>query len=120
MRNPVQLLVVIPVLLGACTSLQHPVQIDWEHGAKRGTIKQVFDASTPASQLPTCLAMFSTAQIAAHRYVELEYLHRRHNFREVGDLPAGVTAITGDQVEFYPKNCDSGTLSTITRRLPPP
>ena len=120
MQYPIQFIVVATLLFGGCASLKHPVPIDWEHGAKRGTITQVFDASTPANKLPACLTMFSNAQIATHRYVELEYQHRRHTFREVAELPAGVTATFNDQVEFYPKSCDDGTLSTISRRLPPP
>lgn len=122
MRNALQFLVAVvaTLLLGGCASLKHPVPIDWEHGAKRGTITQIFDANTSADRLPACLAVFSTAQVAAHRYVELEYAHRRHSFREVGELPADIIATTGDQVEFYPKNCDAGTLSTISRRLQAP
>lgn len=118
MRYRLQCLVVT-LLIGGCASLNDSVSVDWEHGAKRGTITQVFDASMPAGQLPACLAMFSTAHIASHRYVRLQYRHRRHNFPEVAELPPGVDAKIGDQVEFYPKNCDAGTLSTITRRLPP-
>lgn len=118
MRYSLQCLAVT-LLLGGCTALNDSVSVDWEHGARRGTITQLFDASVPSDQLPACLAMFSATQIASHRYVRLQYRHRRHNFPEVGELPSGVDAKLGDQVEFFPKNCDAGTLSTITRRLPP-
>ncbi|MBC7415159.1 MAG: hypothetical protein H7327_09525 [Herminiimonas sp.] len=120
MQNYIQAAVLVMMFLSGCASLKHPVAIDWEHGAKRGTITQVFDATTPAENLPACLARFSGDQLAAHRYVELAYPHRRHHFREVGELPADVNATVGDQVEVYPKDCDAGVLSTILRRLPPP
>lgn len=118
MPNPVRFVTVAALLLGGCTSLKHPVPIDWEHGAKRGTITQIFDANTPTNQLPACLANLPASALASHRYAEIVYPHRRHSFREVGALPAGVDAKAGDQVEFYPKNCDNGTLSTIVRGLP--
>ena len=33
--------------LGGCSTLTHPVAIDWEHGARRGTIVQIYDTSRP-------------------------------------------------------------------------
>lgn len=120
MQNYIQAAVFVMMFLSGCASLKHPVAIDWENGARRGTITQVFEATTAVENLPACLARFSSEQLSAHRYVELAYPHRRHHFREVGELPAGVNAALGNQVEFYPKDCDAGVLSTISRLLPPP
>lgn len=113
-----------PLILGAlslagCASLQHPVAIDWQHGAKRGTVTRTFDASTPVNLLPVCLRALPSAELATHRYVEVEAIHRRHAYRDVGELPPNVFAGLGDAVEIYPKNCEAGSLSTISRRLPP-
>ena len=104
--------------LGGCASLGNPVAVDWEHGAKRGTIVHAFDASSPAGGLPVCLRKLTPAQIAAHRYVDVEHKHRRHMFHDVGELPPGLNAKPGDDVEFYPKDCDAGAISVITRVLP--
>ena len=106
-------------LLSGCASLQHPVPVDWEHGAKRGTVTRTFDATTPADLLPACLKSLPPTELAAHRYVEVEAMHRRHAYRDAGALPDGMTANPGDAVEIYPKNCASGSLSSITRLLPP-
>lgn len=105
-------------VLAGCESFKQPLAIDWEHGARRGTIGQAYDAHTPVAQLPPCLANQSQSVIAAHRYVEVIHQHRRHQFSEVGELPAGLQVHVGDRVEFYPKSCDAGLLSTISRLLP--
>lgn len=106
------------VLLGGCSTLIHPLAIDWEHGARRGTVVQVYDTSRPALPLPACLARLSATDLALHRYAEIDYRHVRHLYREVGELPAGMNAMPGDAVEFLPKNCENGTLSTVVRVLP--
>jgi hypothetical protein len=120
MHRLIKITVLLPVfsVLGGCASLKHPVEIDWEHSAKRGAIMQIYDANTPVTQLPACLAKLPAGEIARHRYAEIRYLHRRTHFHEVGDLPAGVNAKGGDMVEFYPKSCDDGSLATISRVLP--
>ena len=118
MQKSVLKTLIVTFLLGGCASMERPASIDWQHGAKLGTITKIFGASTPANELPACIAMFSGAQLEAHRFVEIKYPHRRHHFREVGELPLDVVAGAGDSVEFYPQNCDTGTLSKISRRLP--
>ena len=105
-------------VLGGCAAPGNPVAVDWQHGAKRGTIAQAFDASTPAEGLPACLRKLTPAQFAAHRYVDIEHKHRRHMFHDIGELPPGVDAKPGDDVEFYPKDCDTGAMSVISRVLP--
>jgi hypothetical protein len=105
-------------VLGGCTSLNDPVAIDWEHGAKRGTVIQLFDATTPKDRLPFCLTGLPATDIALNRYVEIDYRHVRHMFREVGALPANLQVKPGDVVEFYPGNCHQGSRSTISRLLP--
>ena len=106
-------------VLAGCASLQHPIAVDWENGARRGRVTRSFDASTPADQLPQCLQALPSTELTAHRYVEVEAKHRRHLYRDAGALPDGMRATVGDMVEFYPKNCDAGSLSRITRLLPP-
>ena len=106
------------IFLAGCTSLQHPVPVDWEHGGKRGTVTRTFDATTPAEQLPPCLKALPVGELAAHRYVEVEAMHRRHVYRDAGALPDGMSAAPGDTVEIYTKNCSEGSLSRISRRLP--
>ena len=105
-------------LLAGCSSLQHPVAVDWQNGARRGTVTRTFDASTPVALLPVCLRSLPSAELAAHRYVEVEAMHRRHAYRDVGQLPPNVFAGLGDAVEIYTKNCEAGSLSTISRLLP--
>jgi hypothetical protein len=107
------------ILVSGCAGLSNDVQIDWEHGARRGTVMRVIDAAIGPDQRPACLAQVAVASLEQRQYVELRYQHRRHFFLEAGALPAGMQAKPGDVVEFYPKNCDAGMLSTITRVLPP-
>lgn len=112
------LLPILVSLLAGCASLKHPVAVDWQNGAKRGTVTRTFDASTPVELLPACLKSLPRDELAAHRYVEVEAMHRRHAYRDAGQLPAGVIAGPGDAVEIYTKNCQAGSLSTISRLLP--
>jgi hypothetical protein len=107
------------ILLSGCAGLANETKIDWEHGARRGTVTRVFDATTGADQRPACLAQVSADMLSQRQYVELRYQHRRHYFLEAGALPAGVRVNPGDVVEFYPKDCDAGVLSILIRVLPP-
>ena len=91
--------------------------IDLLHGAKRGTIIQVYDVSAAATTLPPCLASLSQTDRANRTFAEIEYRHIRHMFREVGELPAGFPKTPGTEVEIYPKDCDLGTISRVTRLL---
>lgn len=107
------------VLLSSCAGLANETQIDWEHGARRGTVTRIFDTTIGADQRPACMTQVSTVMLEQRQFVELRYKHRRHFFLEAGALPAGVQAKPGDVVEFYPKDCDAGALSIVTRVLSP-
>ena len=118
MQNSIYSDIVATALLGGCASRKYPVQINWEHGEKRGSVTYVFDANTPRDQLPACIASPASDQIGARRYVQVKYHHTRHFLYEVGELPTDTNTKVGDLVEFYAKHCRAGKLSTISRGLP--
>ena len=118
MQNSIYSDIVATALLGGCASRKYPVQINWEHGEKRGSVTYVFDASAPRDQLLACIASSASDQIAAGLYVRVKYHHRRHFLYEVRGLPNDTIAKVGDLVEFYAKHCRAGKLSTISRGLP--
>lgn len=106
------------LLLGGCTSLYHPVAIDWEHGTRRGTVTRLYGAASSVGDLPPCLATLSATDLRRQQYVEIDYRHVRHMFREIAPMPDGMTLSPGDTVEFKPGNCHNGVLSTMLRVLP--
>ena len=92
--------------------------VDWQHGAKRGTVAEIYDANTPPERIPACLAGSSPADLTQHHYVRLSYHHVRAMHTEVAELPPGVSVQMGEMVELWPADCAKGALSRITRVMP--
>lgn len=91
--------------------------VDWAHGAKRGTIIKNYSSGAEASTLPVCVAKLSADERLARHFAEIEYRHGRTLFREVGEIPEDVPTQVGNEVEIYPKDCERGTISRVTRLL---
>ena len=108
--------------LGACASNGAQSEVDWRNGAKHGWIAGFYTAETPRSALPACLAEVPQEQLAAHRFVRIDYRHVRRMVVEVAELPEpGVdqpAVKIGDRVELWPHDCAEGRLSRISKMMP--
>jgi len=115
----VHTLIALPlsIALAGCAAYSG-TPVDWQHGAKRGTVAEFYDASTPRERIPACLAGMTPADLAQHHYVRLSYHHVRVMHTEVAELPPGVSVQMGETVELWPADCATGALSHITRVMP--
>ncbi|MBA5637701.1 hypothetical protein H3H37_11605 [Duganella sp. LX20W] len=104
----------------ACAPLPAAHDVDWKNGARHGWVSGFYDASTPRSELPRCLASVTAEELANHRFVRIDYRHSRRMMVEVGELPGDMPVKLGDRVELWPQDCDQGKLSRISRVMPPP
>ena len=121
MRHAIVTAACVAILSSGCTNLTNEMRIDREHGARRGVVTRLIDGAIKSSERPVCLAELPEAAVAQRQYVEVRYRHdpRHYDRLEAGALPPGVLAQPGDAVEFYPKNCGAGLVSTLIRVLPP-
>ncbi|MBA5607806.1 hypothetical protein H3H36_20840 [Duganella sp. FT3S] len=108
------------VACGACAPLPAAHDVDWKNGARHGWVSGFYDASTPRSELPRCLAGVPAGELASHRFVRIDYRHSRRMMVEVAELPGDMPVKLGDRVELWPQDCDQGKLSRISRVMPPP
>ena len=115
---PAALAAVAAVACSACAPLPPQHAVDWRNGAKHGTVAAFYSASAPRDSLPRCLADVPSSELAAHRYVRVDYHHTRRMLTEVAELPDDVPVKLGDRVELWPQDCDQGKLSRISRILP--
>jgi hypothetical protein len=104
----------------ACAPLPAAHDVDWKNGARHGWVSGFYDAATPRSELPKCLAGVPAEELASHRFVRIDYRHARRMMVEVGELPGDAPVKLGDRVELWPQDCDQGKLSRISRIMPPP
>lgn len=104
-------------LIAACAS-SPPLQVDLHHGARRGEIVALYDMTAGAAAMPACLARLPAAEISSHRFVRVRYRHVRHLRYDVAELSAGSALQVGDEVEFWPADCDAGRLARIGKELP--
>ena len=98
MQHSIYSVIAATALLGRSASRKYPLPIDWEHGAKRGSVPYVFDASTSRDQLPACFAGLASDQIAARRYVQVKYHHRLHFLNDAEELPTIVQCRISPQI----------------------
>jgi hypothetical protein len=103
------------VVLGGCAT-ERGAPLDWEHGARRASVVERYDAGTPRERLPACLAALPPAELS--RYARLRYRDGRLLLSAVAELPADGAA-AGAMVELYPQDCAQGRLARIGRILPP-
>ncbi len=91
-------------------------EIDWQRGAKLGTIALFYTAETPVKDLPECLAALSKEELMAKHFVKVWYHHVRLIRNEVAELPSSMPeAKLADQVEIWPADCSKGKLSRISQ-----
>ena len=107
--------------LGGCASDLAQHDVDWRNGAKHGWVSGFYTADTPRKELPKCLADLPAEELAAHRFVKIDYRHVRRMVVEVAELPelsADQQAVRiGDRVELWPRDCAEGQLSRISKMM---
>ena len=107
--------------LAACACEPAPADVDWRNGAKHGWVSGFYTADTPTSALPKCLADLPPEQLASHRFVKIDYRHVRRMLVEVAELPDSAVdrqaVKIGDRVELWPRDCDQGRLSRISKMM---
>ncbi len=106
---------VVALILTACGGV--PL-VDWEHGAKRGEIVERVNSEVTQSSLPPCIAILPASARRGHTFVKVYRYLRRFISIEYAELPPGVSAAVGTQVEIYPAECNDGKLARIARQLP--
>ena len=114
----------LALCMAACASDPAQHDVDWRNGAKHGWISGFYAPDTPRSELPKCLADLPPEQLAAHRFVRIDYRHVRRMLVEVAELPelaAEHPAVKlGDRVELWPRDCAEGRLSRISKMMAAP
>lgn len=91
-------------------------EINWQQGAKLGTIVLFYTAETPAKDLPECLSHLSKEELATKHYVKVSYHHVRLTHHEVAELPKELLHVKlEDHVEIWPENCSNGKLSRVSQ-----
>lgn len=112
------ILLAIGTLLTACAA-RHPVaQADWEQGAREGRIVRDY-AVSDSPPLPVCLAQLGPEARAAHHFVQVRYQQARHVHFEVAELPPGLRAGIGANVEVWPADCAAGQIGRIAQVFSP-
>lgn len=98
------------------TALAEQHAINWQVGAKLGTIALFYSNETPAKDLPECLSLLSKEELATKHYVKVWYHHGRLIQNEVAELPSDLLhAKLEDHVEIWPADCSKGKLSRISQ-----
>ena len=117
-RTQLALLLGVGALLAGCAA-RHPVaQADWEQGAREGKIVRDYAVSdTPP--LPVCLAQLAPEARAGHHFVQVRYQQARHVHFEVAELPPGMQAGIGANVEVWPADCAAGQIGRIAQVFSP-
>ena len=115
--------ILLPLCLAGCAADLAQHDVDWRSGAKHGWISGFYTADTPSSDLPKCLADLPPEQLAAHRFVKIDYRHVRRMLVEVAELPdtAERPAVRiGDRVDLWPQDCAEGRISRISKMMAAP
>ncbi|HTD02231.1 hypothetical protein [Undibacterium sp.] len=95
-------------------------QVNWQEGAKLGTIEYIYDAETPEKDLPDCLATLPKKELSSRHFVKVWYRHVRLMRHEVAELPDDLLhAKVDDHVEIWPADCSRGKLSRISKVFSP-
>lgn len=103
------------LLLSACASNSHLSDADWKQGARRSWVVETYAPDYSAATLPACLANLSAGEYAAHRYIKVRYMHSRSWHEAVAELPSGLEAKKGDQLEVWPADCGAGQLARVVK-----
>ena len=92
--------------------------VDWQHGAKRGTVSQIFTADSPVEGLPSCLAGLPKPLRQGRQFAHIEYRHIRHLFATLAEIPRGSVVKVGQQIEVWPVDCTAERFARIGKTFP--
>lgn len=103
------------LLLSACAGNSYVSDADWKQGARRSWVVETYAPDHVATTLPACLGNLAPGEYAAHRYIKVRYMHSRLWHESVAELPPGLEAKKGDQLEVWPADCAAGQLARVVK-----
>lgn len=95
----------------------HSQSIDWQNGAKRGWIVEIYQSDSQSEKLPECLQAIPESERMNRHFVKVQYRHVRLMRVAIAELPKELQAKIDDQVELWPEDCSRGKLSRISKLL---
>lgn len=99
------------------TNYAHSAEVNWEQGARRAWVLQVYE-SKPAHEITlTCFENLTEEDFKNRHFVKVHYRHIRRFIDTVAEAPQEMHVKPGDEVEFIPEKCMEGKISTIIQIL---